>query len=167
MASVYFLQLDGIEGQASDKAHDKWLELISFSHGGTQNVSIQRSGDVAGRGQFLPLTFVHAVDKASPKLQLYCMNGSKIEKAVLQYCRVIGGAQTPVYEVTLENVRVAKTLVKTIETGSGGTNDPFTQQPVEEVDLVAGKITWKVTPIKPDGSKDGAIEAAYDQIANA
>jgi hypothetical protein len=37
---------------------------------------------------------------------------------------------------------------------------------VETVDLVAGKITWKVTPIKPDGSKDGAIEAAFDQIAN-
>jgi hypothetical protein len=37
---------------------------------------------------------------------------------------------------------------------------------VETVDLVAGKITWKVIPIKPDGSKDGAIEAAFDQIAN-
>jgi type VI secretion system secreted protein Hcp len=163
MASVYFLQLDGIEGQASDKAHDKWLELISFSHGGSQNVSIQRAGDVAGRGQFLPFTFLHAVDKASPKLQLYCMNGSKIAKAVLQYCRIIGGAQTPVYEVTLENVRVAKTTVKTIDTG--GSSDPLTQQPIEEVELVAGKITWKVTPIKPDGSKDGAIETAYDQIA--
>jgi type VI secretion system secreted protein Hcp len=163
MASVYFLQLDGIEGQASDKAHDKWVELISFSHGGSQNVSIQRAGDVAGRGQFLPFSFVHAVDKATPKLQLYCMNGSKISKAVLQYCRIIGGAQTPVYEITLENVRVAKTSVKTIDTG--GSSDPLTQQPIEEVELVAGKITWKVTPIKPDGSKDGAIEAAYDQIA--
>ncbi|MDR1030668.1 MAG: type VI secretion system tube protein Hcp [Treponema sp.] len=163
MASVYFLKLDGIEGQASDKAHDKWLELISFSHGATQNVSIQRSGDVAGRGQFFPFTFTHAVDKATPKLQLYCMNGNKIEKAVFAYCRVITGVQTPVYEVTLENLRVAKTTVKTINTG---TADPLGEQPIEEVELIAGKITWKVTPIKPDGSKDGAIEAAYDQIAN-
>ncbi|MDR1362758.1 MAG: type VI secretion system tube protein Hcp [Spirochaetaceae bacterium] len=163
MASVYFLQLDGIEGQASDKAHDKWLELISFSNGAAQNVSIQRSGDVAGRGQFAPFHFTHAVDKATPKLQLYCMNGNKIAKAVFSYCRVIAGAQTPVYEVTMENVRVAKTEVKTIGAGS---DDPLSQQPVEEVELVAGKITWKVTPIKPDGSKDGAIEAAYDQIAN-
>jgi type VI secretion system secreted protein Hcp len=163
MASVYFLQLDGIEGQAADKAHDKWLELVSFSLGATQNVSIGRAGDVAGRGQFRPFTFVHAVDKATPKIQLYCMNGSKIDKAVFQYCRVIGGSQTPVYEVTLENVRVSKTEVKTIETDS--TADPLAQQPVEEVELVAGKITWKVTPIKPDGSKDGAIEASYDQIA--
>ncbi|MDR3115954.1 MAG: type VI secretion system tube protein Hcp [Treponema sp.] len=164
MASVYFLQLEGIEGQASDKAHDKWLELISFSHGATQNVSIQRSGDVAGRGQFFPFTFIHAVDKATPKLQLFCMNGNKIGKAVFAYCRVIAGTQTPVYEVILENLRVAKTTVRTIETDSSA--DPLSQQPIEEVELVAGKITWKVTPIKPDGSKDGAIEAAYDQIAN-
>ncbi|MFP3089612.1 type VI secretion system tube protein Hcp [Treponema sp. TIM-1] len=163
MAGAYFLQLEGIEGQASDKAHDKWLELISFAHGTSQNVSIQRGGDVAGRGQFEPFVFTHAVDKATPKLQLYCMNGSKIGKAVLQYCRVIGGSQTPVYEVTLENVRVAKAEVKTIDTG---TDDPLAQQPVETVELVAGKISWKVTPIKPDGSKDGAIEAAFDQIAN-
>jgi hypothetical protein len=33
--------------------------------------------------------------------------------------------------------------------------------------LVVGKLTWKVTPIKPDNTKDGAIEAAFDQIANA
>jgi type VI secretion system Hcp family effector len=164
MASVYFLQLDGIDGQASDKAHDKWLELVSFSHGGTQNVSIQRSGDVAGRGQFQPFKFTHAVDKATPKIQLYSMNGNKISKAVFQYCRVIGGTQTPVYEVTMENVRVSKTEVQTIE--AGGKDDPLAQQPVETVELVAGKMTWKVTPIKPDGSKDGAIEAAYDQIAN-
>ncbi|MDR0556812.1 MAG: type VI secretion system tube protein Hcp [Treponema sp.] len=163
MSGTYFLQLEGIEGQAADKAHDKWLELIAFAHGAKQNVSIQRGGDVAGRGEFQPFTFVHAVDKATPKIQLYCVNGSKIGKAVLQYCRVIGGAPTPVYEVTLENVRVAKTEVKTIDTNA---NDPLAQQPVEEVELVAGKITWKVTPIKPDGSKDGAIEAAFDQIAN-
>ncbi|MDR2659223.1 MAG: type VI secretion system tube protein Hcp [Spirochaetaceae bacterium] len=164
MASVYFLQLDGIEGQAADKAHDKWLELVSFSHGGTQNVSIQRSGDVAGRGEFFPFKFTHAVDKATPKLQLYCMNGNKIAKAVFSYCRVIGGAQTSVYEVTMENVRVSKAEIKTIDTST--TDNPLTRQPVEDVELVAGKMTWKVTPIKPDGSKDGAIEASYDQIAN-
>jgi type VI secretion system Hcp family effector len=163
MAGTYFLQLDGIEGQAADKAHDKWLELISFAHGASQNVSIQRGGDVAGRGQFDPVSFTHAVDKATPKIQLYCMNGNKIDKAVLQYCRVIGGSQTPVYELTLENVRVAKAEVKTIDTGS---LDPLSQQPVETVELVAGKVTWKVIPIKTDGSKDGAIEAAFDQVAN-
>ncbi|MDR0760180.1 MAG: type VI secretion system tube protein Hcp, partial [Treponema sp.] len=68
MAGTYFLQLEGIEGQASDSAHDKWLELISFSHGASQTVSIQRGGDVAGQGKFEPFVITHAVDKATPKL---------------------------------------------------------------------------------------------------
>jgi type VI secretion system Hcp family effector len=160
---VYFLKIEGIEGQAADKAHEKWIELVSFKHGAAQNSSIQRAGDVVGRGQFIPISFVHAVDKATPKLQSYCMKGEKITKATLQYCRVIAGAQTPVYELTLENLRVQEATVATINPNS---DDPMSLQPVETVNLVAGKLTWKVTPIKADGSKDGAIEASFDQIAN-
>jgi type VI secretion system Hcp family effector len=164
MASVYFLQLEGIEGMSGDKGHEKWVEVISFNHGSQQNISIERSGDVSGRGQFTPFDFTHAVDKATPKLQSYCVTGKKIGKATFQYCRVVDGAQVPVYEVLMENCRVAKAAVSTIDAGAG---DPLSQQPVEEVQLVAGKITWKVTPIKPDGSKDGTIEASFDQLANA
>jgi type VI secretion system Hcp family effector len=164
MAGIYFLQLEGIEGEASTKNHEKWLDLISFSHGTSQNISLKGGGDVVGRGQFDPITFVHTVDKATPKLQLYCMNGSKIGKAVLQYTQSISGTDTPVYEVTMENVRVLKATVRTITTTS---DDPTAQQPVETVELVAGKITWKVTPVKSTGELDGAIEAAFDQIANS
>ena len=38
---------------------------------------------------------------------------------------------------------------------------------VEVVELAAGKITWKSVAIKPDGSKDGAVEANFNQIENA
>jgi type VI secretion system secreted protein Hcp len=164
MASTYFLQLEGIEGLSSDKAHEKWIEVISFSHGSHQNVSIERGGDVAGRGQFFPFSFTHAVDKTTPKLQQYCVTGQKINKAEFQYSRVIAGASTPVYNVTLENVRIASALVKTLDTKA---DDVLSQQPVEVVELVAGKITWKVIPVKADGSKDGVVEASFDQIANA
>ncbi|MDR2864360.1 MAG: type VI secretion system tube protein Hcp [Spirochaetaceae bacterium] len=164
MASTYFLQLDGIEGLSGDKGHEKWIEVISFQHGSKQNTSIERSGDVSGRGQFTPFEFVHAVDKATPKLQSYCVTGQKIGKATFQYSRVVAGAQVPVYEVVLENCRVAKAEVETISVDG---KDDLSRQPVEKVSLVAGKITWKVVPIKADGSKDGAIEASFDQLANA
>jgi type VI secretion system Hcp family effector len=163
MAATYFLQLDGIEGLSGDSAHAKWIEVISFNHGSLQNVSIERGGDVAGRGQFLPFTFVHAVDKATPKLQFQCACGKAVAKATFQYSRVIGGESTAVYELVLENCRVAKATVKTLDVAK---DDPLSGQPVEEVELVAGKITWKVVPIKPDGTKDGVIEASFDQIAN-
>jgi type VI secretion system Hcp family effector len=164
MASVYFLQLDGIEGMSSDKAHTKWIELLSFSHGSQQTSSIAQSGDVAGRGHFEPFTFVHAVDKATPKLQNYCVTGKKISKAVFQYSRVISGASTAVYEVTLENCTVSRAEIGTLNADS---NDPMVKQPIETVDLTAAKMTWKVTPIKDDGTKDGAIEASFNQLENA
>ena len=164
MASVYFLKLDGIEGQASDTKHEKWLELLSFNHGAQQNINVQASSDVQGRGQYIPFTFTHAVDKATPKLQLSCMKGEVIKTAKFEYCRVLGGAQTPVYELTLNSVRVAKAEIKTI---SPKQDDAASQQPIEEVQLVATEIVVKVTPIKSDGSKDGAIETKWNQVTNS
>ena len=32
--------------------------------------------------------------------------------------------------------------------------------------FIVGKMTWKVTPIKPDNTKDGAVEASFDQTIN-
>ena len=160
MAVDFFLKLEGIDGQSADKGHANWIEVFEIDHGAMQNVTMQRGADVAGRGQFLPFRFTHAVDKATPKLQQFCMNGQKIAKAEFASCRAIAGAQVPVYEIKMENVKVAKAEVKTIEREG-------TVEIIEEVELVVGKLTWKVTPIKADNTKDGAIEAAFDQIANA
>ena len=46
------------------------------------------------------------------------------------------------------------------------TNETTTEI-VEEVELVVGKMTWKVTPIKPDNTKDGAVEASFNQVENS
>ncbi len=160
MTSDFFIKIDGIDGQSEDKGHSKWIEVIGYTFGGKQNVTIQRGADVSGRGQFEPLTFKHPVDKATPKLQQFCMNGQKIPKVELSVCRAIAGAQTEVLNVKLENVKIASAIVSTEE--NNGVVDP-----VETVQLVAGKMTWKVTPIKADNTKDGAIEAAFDQITNS
>jgi type VI secretion system secreted protein Hcp len=164
MASVYFLQIDGIEGQASDAKHEKWLDLLSFSHGSLQNINVQASSDVQGRGQFIPFTFTHAVDKSTPKLQLSCMKGEVIKTAKFEYCRVLGGEQTAVYELVMDSVRVAKAEIKTINPKP---DDAASQQPIEEVEIIAAKVTVKVTPIKPDGTKDGAIETKWNQVTNS
>lgn len=163
MASDFFLKLEGIDGQSNDKSHAKWIEVLAFSHGSTQNVTLARGADVAGRGQFLPFSFTHLVDKATPKLQQFCMNGQKIAKVEFHVCRAIAGSQVPVYEIKMENVKVAKSEVKVQVLDDG----VIAAEPIEVVELVAGKMTWKVTPIKPDNTKDGAIEASFDQISNS
>ena len=171
MATDFFIQLDGIDGESNDKGHSKWVEVQNFSHGSLQNISSGRPTDVSGRGQFAPFVFVHQIDKATPKIQQYCMSGQKIAKAVFHICRAIGGAQVPVYELTMENVKIIKAEVKAVV--PGGAYDTVlppvdgSLSPVEVVQLVAGKITWKYTAIKPDNTKDGAVEASFNQVENA
>ncbi|MBQ3034178.1 MAG: type VI secretion system tube protein Hcp [Deferribacterales bacterium] len=164
MVTDFFIKIDGVDGESSEKNHSKWIEVITFNHGSVQNIAVGRAAEVSGRGQFIPFSFVHLLDKASPKLQQYCMTGQKINKVEFQVCRSIGGSQVPVYEVTMENVKIAKATVKTVaqETSAGET----AYQAVEEVEMVAAKQTWKVTPIKADNTKDGAVEASFDQSTN-
>ncbi len=170
MASDFFIKLDGIDGESNDKAHAKWIEVVNFKHGSAQNVTSGRTTDVSGRGTFTPFSFTHALDKATPKIQQFCMNGQKIAKVSFQVCRAIAGAQVPVYEVTLENCKIVKAEV--VSTAPGSAPDIIlppenSAYPVEVVDIVAGKITWKFTAIKPDNTKDGAVEASFNQIENA
>lgn len=173
MASDFFIKIDGIDGESSDKSHAKWIEVIAFEHGSVQNVGVGRATDVSGRGQFMPFSFTHLVDKATPKLQQFCMSGQKVAKVQFMICRAVAGAQVPVYEVTMENVKIAKTQVKSVVNGSSaplidtyaGVDGVYI--PIEIVEMVPGKITWKVTAIKPDNTKDGAVEASFNQVENA
>ncbi len=173
MASDFFIKIDGIDGESSDKSHAKWIEVIAFEHGSVQNVGVGRATDVSGRGQFMPFSFTHLVDKATPKLQQFCMSGQKVAKVQFMVCRAVAGAQVPVYEVTMENVKIAKTQVKSVVNGSSaplidtyaGVDGVYI--PIEIVEMVPGKITWKVTAIKPDNTKDGAVEASFNQVENA
>lgn len=174
MASDFFVKIDGIDGESSDKSHSKWIEVIAFEHGSLQNIGVGRATDVTGRGQFAPFRFTHLVDKATPKLQQFCMSGQKVAKVQFAVCRAVAGMQVPVYEVTLENVKIAKTQVKSVVSDGKSADliDSFTGAdgayiPTELVELIPGKITWKVTAIKPDNTKDGAVETSFNQVENA
>ena len=171
MASDFFIKLDGIDGESADKSHAKWIEVVNFKHGAQQNVTAGRTTDVSGRGSFTPFTFVHLLDKASPKIQQFCMNGQKIAKVTFNVCRAIAGVQVPVYEVTMENCKIVRAEVASVVAGADADIVLPTAEnasaPVETVDIVAGKITWKYTAIKADNTKDGAVEAAFNQVENA
>ena len=106
MALDFYVQINGIDGQSNDKGHSKWIEAIAFSHGSKQQIASERATAVAGRGTFEPFIFVHEIDKATPKLQQFCMSGQKIDKVKVEVCSAVAGVQTPVYEVTLEQVKV-------------------------------------------------------------
>ena len=168
MANDFFIKIDGIDGESVDKSHGKWIECTGFDHGSEQPIVAGRSTDVSGRGHFIPFTFTHLIDKATPKIQQFCMSGQKIAKVQFQVCRAVAGAQVPVYEITLENVKISSARVGNIEIDDEGTlGDDTSGVPTETVNLVAAKMTWKYTAIKEDNTKDGAVEANFNQVENS
>lgn len=147
-----YVKVDGIEGESTDTKHERWIDVLGFSHGVVQTNLVL---GVQSRGIFEPFTFKHLVDKATPKLQLACANGSTIKKVNLEVCRMVQNQQAVVYKVTLENVKPIGSTVSTEELGDGSFRN------VEEVRMLAGKQTWTVTSVTSDGWLGGNTETSY------
>ncbi len=77
----YFLKLDGIDGESTDKGHKGELDIDSFSWGATN------SGIIGGRGtgkvSVHDISMTKRIDKSSPSLMLYAVTGKHIKEAVL------------------------------------------------------------------------------------
>jgi len=71
MALQYFLKIDGVNGDSTDKDHKGWFTIDSFDIGVTTPVSIGSSGGGAGAGKsaFAPLTVdIHSLAGLAPLL---------------------------------------------------------------------------------------------------
>ncbi len=93
MAFDAFLKIEGIQGESTDANHKDWIEIISYGIGVIQPTSASAStagGASAERATFRDLTVKKSLDKASPKLALYCADGTHIKEVVLELCRAGG-----------------------------------------------------------------------------
>jgi type VI secretion system secreted protein Hcp len=96
MAFDCFLKIDGIPGESSDDKHKEWIELLSYSHGLSQtgSGSVSSGGArSAERCDHQDFSVVKTLDKASPKLALFCCNGTHIKKINVELCRAAGDKQ--------------------------------------------------------------------------
>jgi hypothetical protein len=84
-AVVYFLKLDGIQGESKDARHAGEIELESFSWG-EANVGAGAAGGGGGGAGKVHVDDLHVVtrtSKASPALFLACASGQHFKQAVL------------------------------------------------------------------------------------
>ena len=151
-----YMKIDGIEGESKDTKHEKWIDVLYFSHASLQSIQTG-SPDAAGRGVFEPVCFKHVVDKATPKIQEACMKGSHIKCAELHFCRTIAGRQEVVYKVKFEGFKFVKAEVVTEKLEDGST------RLVETVHFLVNKQTWTETAVGLDNVLGGNTEACFDQ----
>ena len=156
MAVDYFIKIDGIPGESTDKQHKDEVEVISFSWGVTQaGPGPGGGGGGAGKASFQDLHFFARTSKASPELFLACASGQHISSAVLA-CRRGGKAQLEFLEVKLSDVLVSSYQI-------GGSTP---EQPLDQVSLSFTKFELEYVPAGKAGKPGPPIEAGWDLMAN-
>ena len=81
---VFFLSLEGIDGESTDSKHKGEIAIESFSWGVSNPVSTQVGGGAgAGRVEFSSFTVTKKLDTASPQLFSATATGRHIGEAVL------------------------------------------------------------------------------------
>lgn len=131
----YYLQIDGIDGEVTDKQCPKCIEINSFSWGLSNPTTIGSSTGGAGAGKvsFSDINFMHKVDKASPILMQSLATGRHIPKATL-YVRKSGGDPKEYMKIVLEDVIISSYSV-------GGATDNV---PTDSISINFAKIQFVV-----------------------
>lgn len=147
-----YISFQGIDGEAKDKDHEKWSDLISFNQGihkpgGGMTGPTRRRGDVV----LDDILVVKELDKASPKLAESICKGKVFPKVEIDLTASYTDAgRVTYYKYELKNVQVVNYQVG----GSGQAEDV----PVEEISLNFEEIKVTYTECGPDGSSKGNVE---------
>ena len=163
MAFDAFIKISTIPGESTDDKHKDWIEVLSFSHGLAQRDSGAISatgGHAGGRVDISDFSFVHGLDKASPKLALACCTGEHIPEVTMELCKAGGTKELfMVYKFT-------EVIVSSVR--PGGTPTATVSVPPEEVSIAFGKIQWKYTVIDyKTGKSSGNVAAGWDLARNS
>jgi type VI secretion system secreted protein Hcp len=151
-----FLQVEGIPGGSTDENHQGWIEIESFSFGVHQTIAgtpSSGSGRTTQGCSHQDFTISKIIDKASPKLALFCCTGEHLPNIKLQVCRA-GGDKMKYMEYKMEDVIISSIT----SPGSAGSGDSV---PTESISFNFAKIRWSY--YEADGS---SISDGWDLTTN-
>ena len=157
-----YVQVNGIDGDSTDTAHEKWIEIDGFSHeltqatGGRGSAQGSHAGGRADHGDF---TIQKRLDSASPALFLHCCKGQSIPEVVVELCRASGDKVT-FMKYTFTDVIVAGVKPK----GEAKDEDMI---PGEEINFRYSTVMLEYTPTTTDGGTGAGIQAGWSTSANA
>jgi type VI secretion system secreted protein Hcp len=150
MAVDVFLKIGDIKGESKDSKHEGEIDVLSWSWGVAQTGNVMGGGHGAGKANFSDLSFMHALDKASPVLMKACAMGDHFVDATL-VSRKAGKGQQDYLIVKMKEVFVTSVQ----PSGSS-------EHPMESVSLSFGHVDLEYKPQKADGSLDAGVHFIYD-----
>jgi type VI secretion system secreted protein Hcp len=145
----FFLKIDGVQGESTDKVHKGEIDVLSWSWGASNRQANPEGGPT---GPHLDeFVFTHKIDAASPKLLVGCASGKPISTATLT---VRKGGKTPAeyYTIKLDEILISSVQ----QSGHGGDS-----LPAEEVSLNFAKIEIEYEKIRSDGTLGPPIIGSF------
>ena len=155
MATDIFAKLGDIKGESLDDKHKDEIEVLSWSWGVTNGITVSGTGAGQGKASFHDLSFTHKIDKASPVLMQACATGVHLKEATITH-RKAGKGQQEFLVIKMNDV-IVTAIMDAESRDSGG---------AETVSLAFAKIDVAYRPQKSDGSLDAGIHFKYDLKAN-
>ena len=147
-----FIDVDGVDGESKDDAHDKWIEVLSsdfsMSSPSSGTGSTRRRGEIV----FEDIILTKEIDKSTPKLQEKCAKGAVIPEVEIDVTRNVGGYPITVIRYVLKNVMLTS-FISTAGTSEEPPMDTFTLN-YEEI-----KVTY--TELDDEGGSKGNVEWEY------
>ena len=159
MANSMYLNVEGAKGTCGEKAHKDWIEIETYSFGGSQ-ASTQSYGSGAGSGKvsFQDFHFTVKAGKESPVLFGFMCSGQHIGKIELHESKAGGASPVNFVEVVLEDCFVTSYQM------SDSTGAP---EPTRSYSINFSKSKFKYQPQNDKGGKEGGpIESGWDAKAN-
>jgi type VI secretion system secreted protein Hcp len=155
VASDIFAKLGDIKGESLDDKHKDEIEVLSWSWGVTNAITLAGTGAGQGKASFHDLAFTHKIDKASPVLMQACATGAHLKEATITH-RKAGKGQQEFLVIKMNDVII--TAMTDADSSDG--------ESAETVSLAFAKIDVAYRPQKADGSLDAGIHFKYDLKAN-
>jgi type VI secretion system secreted protein Hcp len=152
------MKIEGVPGTTQVTGYEGQIELMSYSHG----VSMQVTGDVSntertsGKSRQQDFHVTQYLDKASPLLNQKLCQATELGDVTITVGRNDGGAVIPLIIYTL-----SKTILASVSVGGGGGD-----KPVESVALNYASIKWDYTAQKEEGGAAGVVSGSWDVGAN-
>lgn len=146
-----YLKIEGIDGEATEANHDKWIDVLAFSH----NVMIPYSaslGRTTGTQEHYPLRVTKMIDKATPKLYEACVQDQSIASVQLDCCTAFGEELKVFYKIELQNAKIIS--VQDYGVASGDI-------PTETISLNYEAIRWTYTEYDAAGQAKGNVQSPW------
>jgi type VI secretion system secreted protein Hcp len=148
-----YLQIDGIQGDATQQEHQKWMDIEAIHWNVSRNMNTS-AGSAANREASEPtvseVILTKVSDSSSTKLFQEACAGRTGKRAVIHMVTTGNPGNTYV-EYSLEN-----TLLASYSVDSNG------DRPIETVKLNFTKIEVKYTPYDDQHSPQSPMIASYD-----